>query len=198
MDNTSINAFLGLNMNETGSTNLKLGESPKMVNFKISRDYKLEKMYGYINKYEKTSKIRAMWFGLLDTSEVFVFVCGGKVYNGDIELGSLTDDITRIFEFNKKLYFINGHEYKEWDGIIFKDVEGYIPLVKVATTPNGVGTDYEPINVLTGKKRQTFSPDGTEKTFVLVENNLTSIDSVKVTGVETTVAQDLARGTITF
>lgn len=198
MDNTSINAFLGLNMNETGSTNLKLGESPKMVNFKISRDYKLEKMYGYINKYEKTSKIRAMWFGLLDTSEVFVFVCGGKVYNGDTELGSLTDDITRIFEFNKKLYFINGHEYKEWDGIIFKDVEGYIPLVKVATTPNGVGTDYEPINVLTGKKRQTFSPDGTEKTFVLVENNLTSIDSVKVNGVETTVAKDLAKGTITF
>lgn len=198
MDNTSINTFLGLNMNETGSTNLKLGESPKMVNFKISRDYKLEKMYGYINKYEKTSKIRAMWFGLLDTTEVFVFVCGGKVYNEDTELGSLTDDITRIFEFNKKLYFINGHEYKEWNGTTFKDVDGYIPLVKIATTPNGVGTDYEPINVLTGKKRQTFSPDGTEKTFVLVENNLTSIDSVKVNGVETTVTKDLTKGTITF
>lgn len=198
MDNTSINTFLGLNMNETGSTNLKLGESPKMVNFKISRDYKLEKMYGYINKYEKTSKIRAMWFGLLDTTEVFVFVCGGKVYNGDTELGSLTDDITRIFEFNKKLYFINGHEYKEWNGTTFKDVDGYIPLVKIATTPNGVGTDYEPINVLTGKKRQTFSPDGTEKTFVLVENNLTSIDSVKVNGVETTVTKNLTKGTITF
>lgn len=198
MDNTSINAFLGLNMNETGSTNLKLGESPKMVNFKISRDYKLEKMYGYINKYEKTSKIRAMWFGLLDATEVFVFVCDGKVYNGNTELGSLTDDITRIFEFNKKLYFINGHEYKEWDGTIFKDVEGYIPLVKIATTPNGVGTDYEPINVLTGKKRQTFSPDGTEKTFVLAENNLTSIDSVKVNGIETTVTKDLSKGTIKF
>lgn len=198
MDNTSINAFLGLNMNETGSTNLKLGESPKMVNFKISRDYKLEKMYGYINKYEKTSKIRAMCFGLLDATEVFVFVCDGKVYNGDTELGSLTDDITRIFEFNKKLYFINGHEYKEWDGRTFKDVEGYIPLVKVATTPNGVGTDYEPINVLTGKKRQTFSPDGTEKTFMLAENNLTSIDSVKVNGIETTVTKDLSKGTIKF
>ncbi len=198
MDNTSINAFLGLNMNETGSTNLKLGESPKMVNFKISRDYKLEKMYGYINKYEKTSKIRAMWFGLLDATEVFVFVCDGKVYNEDTELGSLTDDITRIFEFNKKLYFINGHEYKEWDGTTFKDVEGYIPLVKVATTPNGVGTDYEPINVLTGKKRQTFSPDGTEKTFMLAENNLTSIDSVKVNGIETTVTKDLSKGSIKF
>lgn len=198
MDNTSINTFLGLNMNETGSTNLKLGESPKMVNFKISRDYKLEKMYGYINKYEKTSKIRAIWSGLLGATEVFVFVCGGKVYNGDTELGSLTDDITRIFEFNKKLYFINGHEYKEWNGTVFKDVEGYIPLIKIATTPNGVGTDYEPINVLTGKKRQTFSPDGTEKTFVLVENNLTSIDSVKVDGVEATVTKDLTKGTITF
>lgn len=198
MDNTSINTFLGLNMNETGSTNLKLGESPKMVNFKISRDYKLEKMYGYINKYEKTNKIRAMWFGLLGATEVFVFVCGGKVYNGDTELGSLTDDITRIFEFNKKLYFINGHEYKEWNGTVFKDVEGYIPLIKIATTPNGVGTDYEPINVLTGKKRQTFSPDGTAKTFVLAESNLTSIDSVKVNGVETTTTKDLKKGTVKF
>ena len=141
MDNTSINTFLGLNMNETGSTNLKLGESPKMVNFKISRDYKLEKMYGYINKYERTSKIRAMWFGLLDTTEVFVFVCGGKVYNGNIELGSLTDDVTRIFEFNKKLYFINGHEYKEWNETVLKEVERYIPLIKISTTPNEVGTD---------------------------------------------------------
>ena len=197
-NNTSINAFLGLNMNETGSTNLKLGESPKMINWKISRDYKLEKMYGYINKFEKTNKIRAMWLGLLGTTEVFIFVCDGKVYNVETEIGTITDDITRIFEFNKKLYFINGHEYKEWDGVTYKDVEGYIPLVKIATTPAGVGTDYEPINVLTGKKRQTFSPDGVEKTFILVETNVTSIDSVKVNGVETNVTKDLSKGAITF
>jgi hypothetical protein len=198
MDNTSINTFLGLNLNETGSTNLKLGESSKMVNFKISRDCKLEKMYGYINKYERTSKIRAMWFGMLGSSEVYVYVCGGKVYNGDTEIGSITDDITRIFEFNKKLYFINGHEYKEWNGTTFKDVEGYIPLIKIATTPNGVGTDYEPINVLTGKKRQTFSADGEKKVFYLAETEVDSIDSVKVNGVETTVNKNLANGTITF
>lgn len=197
-DNTSINAFLGLNMNETGSTNLKLGESPKMVNWKISRDYKLEKMYGYINKFEKRNKIRSMWFGVLGTTEVFIFVCDGKVYNGETEIGTITDDITRIFEFNKKLYFINGHEYKEWDGTTYKDVEGYIPLVKISTTPTGVGTDYEPINVLTGKKHQTFSATGEDTIFYLAEKELTSIDKVLVNGIETTVTKELINGKITF
>lgn len=197
-DNTSINAFLGLNMNETGSTNLKLGESPKMVNWKISRDYKLEKMYGYINKFEKRNKIRSMWFGVLGTTEVFIFVCDGKVYNGETEIGTITDDITRIFEFNKKLYFINGHEYKEWDGTTYKEVEGYIPLVKISTTPTGVGTDYEPINVLTGKKHQTFSATGEDTIFYLAEKELTSIDKVLVNGIETTVTKELINGKITF
>ena len=61
-----------------------------------------------------------------------------------------------------------------------------------------MGTDYEPINVLTGKKRQTFSADGETKVFYLAETEVDSIDSVKVDGVETTVNKNLTNGTITF
>ena len=130
--------------------------------------------------------------------DVNVYVAGGKVYDKDSEIGTLTDDVTSIFEFNKVLYFINGHEYKKWDGTTFSSVEGYIPKIKIATTPAGVGTDYEPINVLTGKKHQTFSADGTSTDFYLVETGVTSIDKVIVAGVETTATLDTTNGKVSF
>jgi len=196
---TTIKSFLGLNMNETGETQLKLGEASKMKNFRITKDYKLDKMYGYDEIYSTENKpVRANWVGLLGSQEVNVYVVNGKIYNKGTEIGTITDDITSIFEFNKSLYFINGHEYKKWNGTTFSNVDGYIPKVKIATTPAGVGTDYEPINLLTGKKHQTFSADGTSTEFYIVEADATSIDSVLVDGVETTVTKDLTNGKITF
>ena len=197
-NNTSIDVFLGLNMSKTGATNLKLGESPQMCNFRITRDYKLEKMYGYKTRYKQNSLVRAIWFGLLGDTEVEVYVAGGKVYNKGAEIGTLVDDITRIFEFNKKLYFLNGHEYKVWDGSTFEDVQGYIPLVKISTEPGGEGVEYEPINVLTGKRRQTFSPDGTAKEFYIVETNVKSIDKVLLDGVAVEYTSDLTLGKVTL
>lgn len=169
-----------------------------MKNFRITKDYKLEKINGYKTKYEASTTIRALWVGKLGANEVFVYVTNGKVYNKDTELGSITDDVTTIFEFNKVLYFLNGHEYKKWDGTTFEAVSGYIPLVKIATTPAGVGTDFEPINVLTGKKHQTFSADGTSTDFYIAEKNVTSIDKVYVGGVETSVTKDTTNGKVTF
>lgn len=197
-DNTSINSFLGLNMNETGDTQLKLGESGKMVNFRITKDNKLDKMYGYKEVFKQDGIIRAQWKGKLGENIVHVYVCGGKVYNGNIEIGELSDNTTTIFEFNKKLYFLNSHEYKSWDAETFGDVEGYIPLIRISTKPNEEGKSYEPINMLTGKKHQTFSATGDDNVFYLAEQNLTSIDKVLVSGIEATVTKDLVNGKVTF
>ena len=195
---TTIDNFLGLNMNATGDTQLKLGEASNMKNFRITKNYKLTKMDGYKKKYEASGAIRAQWIGKLGDEEVHVYVAGGKIYNNGEEIGSLTDDITSLFEFNQKLYFINGHEYKVWNGTELKDVEGYIPLVKIATSPNGVGTDYEPINLLTGKKHQTFSPDGEATEFYLLEYDLKSIDLVLMNGLVQDVTKDLVNGKVKF
>lgn len=195
---TTIDKFLGLNMSKSGATELKLGEASYMKNWRISKDRKLVKMNGYTVKYEKTGRVRAQWKGKLGSTNVHVYVCDGKVYNGETQLGTMTDDVTSIFEFNKVLYFINGHEYKKWNGTTFEAVSGYIPLVKIATTPEGVGTDLEPINLLSNSKHQTFSPDGTATDFYIAEKNVTSIDHVYVDGVETSVTKDLTNGKITF
>lgn len=202
---TTIDNFLGLNMNETGATQLKLGEASRMKNFRITKNYKLTKMDGYKKKYEASGAIRTQWKGKLGDKEVHVYVAGGKIYNKDEEIGSLADDITSVFEFNQKLYFINGHEYKVWNGTELKDVEGYIPLVKNATLPNGIGSNYEPVNLLTDKIKMSFSADGESKEFVLfpedeemIDISLKSIDKVLVNGIETEVTKDIEKKKITF
>ena len=56
-----------------------------------------------------------------------------------------------------------------WDGESLTDVAGYRPMVAVSVPPAGGGTALEQINKLCPQRRARFSPDGTEKVFVLPE-----------------------------
>ncbi len=174
---TTVNNFLGLNLNETGETQLKLGEASAMQNFRITKDYKLEKMHGYERIYNPNDRIRAIWIGNLRGTEVTIYVAGGKVYKGGTtptQLGTITDDDTTIFEFNGTLYFLNGHEYKYYGGNSnYGTVVGYIPTIKVSCTPAGVGDDYEPINMISNKRKVSFSADGTATEYFLPEQDIT-------------------------
>ena len=203
----TINTFLGLN--ESIETQLKLGESPYMVNFKVTDMYKLEKRYGYIQIIQSIgSPIRGMWHGKIKEAYYFLFACNGRIYkfNNDntyTSIGTLTDDITSFFTFGDKLYILNGHEYKYWDGTTFGDVGGYRPLVVIGTPPTGGGTTYEEINLLNGERHQTFTPTEDKPTeYQLVEKDITSVDFVKVNGVlktaTTDYTADLVNGKVTF
>lgn len=201
---TTIKNFLGLNMNETGETQLKLGEASLIKNFRITKDYKLEKMYGYVEEYETNARVRANWVGKLGNTEMNIYVAGGKVYKGGTtptELGSLTNADTTIFEFNKKLYFLNGTDFKSYDGSTFGNISPYIPMIKIACTPAGVGDDYEPINLLTDYRKVRFSADGTSTTFQLPEKDITLYTSnVWINGEVVTegVQYNSSNGTVTI
>lgn len=205
---TSINKFLGLNMDITGETQLNVGESPYMVNFQITENYKLKKVNGYTQLFDNIAArpIQGMWRGKINGAYHFLYACDGKLYKYDnginTELGTLTDAKTFFFAFNDKVYILNGVEYKYWDGVDFLPVAGYRPLIAINTPPAGGGTLYEQINVLTGAKRQTFSPDETVKAYQLAETNIDSIDYVKVNGelktITTDYTVDLANGKVNF
>lgn len=197
---TTINNFLGLNMNETGETQLKLGEASKMQNFRITKDYKLEKMYGYQELYKPDARVRANWVGKLNGTAMNIYVADGKAYKGGetpTELGTLTDDDTTIFEFNKVLYFLNGHEYKSYDGTTFADVTGYIPKIKIACTPNGVGDDFEPINMLSAYRRVSFSGNGTSTAYTLPETDVSDATAT-VNGTSAAGTLNGSTGVFTF
>ena len=198
---TSINNFLGLNMNATGETQLKLGEASYMKNFRITKDYKLEKMFGYHELYKPNKPIQGNWIGKLGDTEMNIYVADKKAYKGGTtptELGSFTvDKPTTIFEFNKVLYFLNGSDLKSYDGTTFGNVDAYIPTIKISCTPAGVGEDYEPINMLTASRKVSFSGDGTSTVYQLPETVIESA-TAKVGGVETEVTLNSANGTVTF
>lgn len=207
---TKINKFLGLNQDDNGETELLLGESPKMINFKITDTYKLKKRYGYEELFTSIASkdIQGIFYGALNGSYHLLFACNGKIYKHNLttglntELGTLTDAKTVFFIFNNKVYILNGYEYKYWDGTTFGTVIGYRPKVAIGTPPSGGGTLYEQINLLTGAKRQTFSADGTSKDYQLAETNIVSVDFVKVNGVTKTLTTDytinLTTGKVTF
>ncbi len=217
-----IDKFLGLNLSNTGDTQIKLGESGNMTNFYITDDYKLKKMYGYrhilkFTKRDSSAKIQGMFEAKLKGTNYLLVAAAGYLYaiaeneiykdfgKNVINVGSISDAPTSFFVFDKKVYILNGNEYKSWDGETFQDVAGYIPKVMISTSFDGSGTPFEDINLLTGKKHQTFNSDGNyvgvSLDLQLAEKNIDSVDKVIVEGRELTPDQytvDKTEGKITF
>jgi hypothetical protein len=206
-----IDHFLGIHLDATGDTNLKVGELSECKNIRITENYKPRKREGYEELFASiaSKNIQGMWYGKLSNTYHFVFACNGHVYeqnmttNVNTDLGTLTDAKTFFFAFNDNLYIMNGSSYKKWAGTgSIEDVAGYRPKVAIGTPPAGGGTLYEEINMLTGEKHQTFNADGTATAYFIAEANVASIDFVKVNGVTKTLTTDytvnLTTGTITF
>lgn len=77
---TTITKFLGLNLSDTGDTQIELGESGNMTNFYITDDYKLRKAQGYKNIYDFRSSIKGMHSTKIGNTEYLLIAAGGKLY----------------------------------------------------------------------------------------------------------------------
>lgn len=216
----SIKEFLGLNENPDGDTNLKTGELSEMQNFRITRDKHLQvrpgtrtllslaaawEAWAAEHGVQNTASPRfcGAWEGMVGEERHVLAAYGGLLLDVSIGaaeakvVGTATEEETFFFGFAKKVYLLNGHEYKVWDGSgEFADVEGYVPMVQTATTPEGSGTLLENVNRLTGKRRVQFSPDGEATTFQLPETAVDAILSVE--GTDVAWSTDIAKGQVLF
>jgi len=215
----NINQFMGIN-EAVGQTGLELGEALRQVNYKITKDFKLQKREGhktFIN-FGNTKDVQGTWEGTIGGQHSFIAINNGKVYKYNLaintdkiaiidlitegtvfEIGTITDAKTSIFYFESKLYFMNGTDYKQYDGTTFQNVVPHVPLIAEATPPSGGGTDAEPINLLTGEKKQEFIANGTDTSYFIREQSITSFGSITVDGVVTVpTSTDLTLGKFTF
>src|SRR5665648_412387 len=176
-----ISTYLGIN-EAVGETEIKLGEATKQVNWRITQNHKPQKRTGhktFIN-YANTKNVQGMWRGTIATKNILISCNNGKVYEYNFstllnaQIGTMTDAKTTIFYFESKLYFLNGVEYKEYDGTTFRDVDPYVPTVAIGTPPAGGGTPFDAINLLSGKKKQEFFADGIATVYQLVESEIDS------------------------
>lgn len=201
-----IDKFLGLNENPDGDTTLRVGEMSQMRNFRITQDGHLQIRPGCrtlldlreifpsgeeANGEADETRCFGVWRGSVGERETVLTAYDGGVYELDIEnrtavcRGTSAKAETCFFGFGGKVYLLNGEEYLSWDGrddTEFVPVEGYIPTVQTATTPEGDGTLLENVNRLTGKKRVRYSPDGKTPVFSLPEKEVDEVVSVELAG----------------
>lgn len=216
----SIKRFLGLNENPDGDTKIKDGELSELQNFRITIDGHLQVRPGSATVFDlrtvwdawcavsgnipstNTPEFSGAWYGLVGAAAVLLCAFGGVIFKVNLTdwtaaaVGTCTQDKTSFFGFGGKVYLLNGHEYKSWDGTEFSEVVGYVPIVQTATSPTGEGTTLQPVNRLTGLRKVKFSPDGTAAEFQLPETDISAV--TEVSGTDITYTTDFAAGKLTF
>ena len=93
------------------------------------------------------------------------------------------------FIYNNKWYFKDGENYLQYDGDTIQEVEGYVPTTSIGRKPEGGGTTYEDVNLLTGRRINTFLADGEDRVFYLDAQDIDN-DFVPVVKVNDAVTDD--------
>ena len=153
-----------------------------------------------------TDKVWGIFFYTVGDTEMMIVHSGTKLYkvaNGlKTELYSGVNEApSNSFYYNSFWYFKDGKHYLQYDGETIKDVVGYVPTTSIARKPEGGGTTYEDVNLLTGKRINTFLADGSAKDFYLDSQNIDTdfAPVVKVNDtVVTTYTVDYEKGMIKF
>lgn len=133
-----------------------------------------------------------------------------KVVNGKKTLlkSGLNAARSSAFVYNSHWYFIDGKNYLKYDGAKIIDVEGNgkVPTTSIARKPEGGGTIYQDINMLSDYCVNTFVGDGSSTVFTLDQQKLDSeykpvltedvLDKDK--NIVTVKSFDAAKGTVTL
>lgn len=126
-----------------------------------------------------------------------------KVVNGIKTLlySGLKEARSDSFIYNNTWYFKDGQNYIQYDGKTIKAVEGYVPTTSIARKPGGGGTIHEDVNLITGRRINTFLADGESKTFYLDAQNIDT-DFTPIVKVNSATVSNYtvnhAKGSITF
>lgn len=191
----SIKEFKGMFESPDGDTQLKYGIATEMRNFCVSETYHLVTRPGILcGEYNPQSggvkhQVCGMWSGWWDSKKLSVIVWTDMircVIDGSGAFGITTVTVGRanVFDFGGKIYMqaknnlLQPELYRldfAWDSVNLgwtvtrNVVEGYVPLVVTGAAPSGGGTSLERVNLLTGKRRISYSADGTSADYILPE-----------------------------
>ena len=105
------------------------------------------------------------------------------------------------FVYEDVWYFKDGFYYFQYDGTTFKEVEGFVPTTSIARRPAGGGSIYQDVNMLTGRRINTFLADGTSTEYFLDAQNIdVNFEPIVMVNDEyvTDFTVDYPKGKITF
>lgn len=182
---------------------INLVRSPDSLN--VWKDYKETESIRTRPEMELHTMFDAPVYGVFFYADSMLVHSGSKLYK--VSGTTKTELYTGLkeansdgFIFENVWYFKDGLHYLQYDGTTIKEVEGYVPTTSIARKPSGGGTIYEDVNMLTGRRINTFLADGSSEYLLDAKN----IDSdfkpiVKVDDEEVTAfTVDYAEGKIKF
>ena len=159
-----------------------------------------------VSSFDNT--IYGLFFYKVGNTEMFIVHSGTKLYKmvGDTKTELFTGmkpARSQSFIFNNIFYIKDGINYLKYDGDTISEVVGYIPTTSIARKPQGGGTIYEDINMLSAWRKNTFVGDGESTVYYLDSKGLDGVSPiVKVNDVallpEAEFTYDLIEGTVTF
>ena len=123
-----------------------------------------------VDTYDNT--IFGLFFYKVGNTEMMLVHCGTtlyKVVNGVREelYTGLNPKRSNAFIYNNIWYFKDGINYLKYDGETIGEVIGYIPTTSISRSPNGGGTIYEDVNMLSAWRKNTFVADGESTEYYL-------------------------------
>lgn len=167
-----------------------------------------EKRKGWRRLQECEAPVNGLYRGTIKGKEYFLVHGGTKLYQWtDNSITQLKTGLKNArgtaFSMNNKIYVLTGAEYLVFDGKTVKNVtdEAYVPTTTIANKPTGGGTAFEDVNLLSPKRKNEFSGDGSAKTYQLDTTDIDSITEVKVDDevwASSKYSLDKAKGQVTF
>ena len=145
-------------------------------------------------------------YGVFFFNGIMLVHSGAKLYRvkdgAKSELYSgLREAPSNSFIFENIWYFKDGIHYLQYDGTTVKDVEAYVPTTSIGRKPEGGGSKHEDVNMLTGRRINTFLADNSNDFFLDVPNiDADFVPIVTVNGKKLTsgVSVDYAAGKVTI
>lgn len=189
---------------------INLLRSPDALN--VWKDYKetesIRTRPGMQRKAHFGTKIYGIYFHkdiMLVHSGTTIFTRVGDGFFEPILYGA-NEAVSCGFIYNDIFYFIDGKNYFEYDiynGTPMRHVIGYVPTTTIARKPEGGGTKYEDVNMLSDFRKNSFLADGGSFSFFLDVMNIDEDYVPKVTYNDVLVPEDeyevnYKEGSITF
>lgn len=154
---------------------INLVRSPDSLN--VWRDYKETDSIRTRPGMKLKTEFEDTVYGVFFFNGFMLVHSGTKLYKvaGDVKTvvcSDLNAANSDSFIYNNLWYFKDGKNYLQYDGTAIKKVVGYVPTTSIARKPAGGGTVYEDVNLLTGKRINTFLADGKSTDYYLDAKNI--------------------------
>ena len=156
----TISTFLGADFTNSPAA-VSENQSPNCKNMIRDVPGKVRKCMGYKKIAEYDDQING--YHLIRGDEHGLVHAGTKMYhNGEVKYSDANNARSRSWQFDDKVYIVDGKKLLVWDGSDVKPASetAKIPTVTIAKSPNGGGTSYEDLNLIQSGFTELFT--GTE------------------------------------